>query len=279
MAIPGATVRLASLASQGRRFHPKINCFWSSETPERCILSVGSGNMTLNGLRKNGEVATIVAADSVKEGDELKAIWVEMWELGTDATAEKLEEYRSQYTLARNARKAIAAAGAAPPDPEPDEPVEEDILLNGDPAIASFAWLDAGSATAQGREVELPRAMFPFFAIGPHTQSPIQLELRQANGRVDKLSLTMRKDNGMWRIALTSAAINAGTGRHTLRPVAGGNRSDLAVAFRRTAKWKFDLEFVPIGSIRYKSLVANAYAVGAHHRTMKTASGRSFGFF
>ena len=279
MEMPGATVRLATLAAQGRRFHPKVYCLWSSVVPERCVLSVGSGNMTLNGLRKNGEVAAILSASSAKESDELKAIWAEMWELGTPATQGELDEYRGRYQLARKARKAVTAAGAAPPDPEPDELVIDDVALNGEPTTATFSWLDAGSATAQGREVELPRAMVPYFGVGPQTASPVQLRLRQANGRVDLLPLTMREDNSMWRIAFTSAAINAGTGRNTLRPVAGGNRSDLAVAFARTGKHRFDLEFVPLGSARYQSLVAKATAAGAYHRTRKTSDGRSFGFF
>lgn len=279
MNMPGATVRLASLAAQGRRFHPKVYCLWSTTAPERCVLSVGSGNMTLNGLRKNGEVAAILSASSAQESDDLKAIWAEMWELGAPATLEKLAEYESRYKLARKARKAVTAAGAAPPDPEPNEPVNDEVVLNGDPTTAAFAWLDAGSATAQGREVELPRAMVPYFGVGPQTASPVQLRLRLANGRVDLLPLTMREDNSMWRIAFTSASINAGTGRNTLRPVAGGNRSDLAVAFARTGKRRFDLEFVPLGSARYQSLVTKATAAGAYHRTRKTPDGRSFGFF
>jgi HKD family nuclease len=132
MEMPGATVRLATLAAQGRRFHPKVYCLWSSVAPERCVLSVGSGNMTLNGLRKNGEVAAILSASSAKESDELKAIWAEMWELGTLATKEKLDEYRVRYKLARKAREAVTAAGAAPPDPEPDEPVNDDVALDGE---------------------------------------------------------------------------------------------------------------------------------------------------
>lgn len=279
MEMPGATVRLATLAAQGRRFHPKIYCLWSSVVPERCVLSVGSGNMTLNGLRKNGEVAAILSASSAKESDELKAIWAEMWELGTPASQETLDEYRDRYKLARKARKAVTAAGAAPPDPELNEPVDDDVPLNGDPATATFAWLDAGSATAQGREVELPKAMVPYFGVGPQTASPVQLRFRQASGRVYLLPLTMREDNGMWRIAFTSASISAGTARNTLRPIAGGNRSDLAVTFARTGKRKFDLEFVPIGSARHQSLIAKATAAGAYHRTRKTPDGRSFGFF
>ncbi len=279
MGMPGATVRLATLAAQGRRFHPKVYCLWSSEASDQCVLSVGSGNMTLNGLRKNGEVAAILSATSAKESDELKSIWAEMWELGKPATQNDLDDYRGRYKLARKARKAVTAAGASPPDPEPDEPVNDDVALNGEPSTATFAWLDAGSATAQGREVELPRAMVPYFGVVPQTASPVQLRLQQANGRVDLLPLTMRVDNSMWRIGFTSASISAGTGRNTLRPAAGGNRSDLAVAFTKTGKRRFDLEFVPLGSARYQSLVAKATAAGGYYRTRKTPGGRSFGFF
>lgn len=275
----GAGVRLATLAAQGRRFHPKAYCLWSSNDQACCILSVGSGNMTLNGLRRNGEVAAILSATSAKEGDELKAIWSEMWELGVVPDQAMLDAYRARFAIARKARKIVAEAGAAPPEPEPDEKVDDDLPLNGDPATAIFSWLDAGSATAQGREVELPRAMTPYFGVGPNTGSPLSLRLRQANGRTDSLPLTMREDNSMWRIGFTSASIHAGTGRNTLRPVAGGNRSDLAVAFKRTGVRRFDVQFVPLNSAGYKELMAKSTAAGAYHRTRKTASGRSYGFF
>lgn len=280
LALPGAEVRLAALANQGRRFHPKLYCLWSVASPERCLLSIGSGNMTLNGLRKNGEAAVILSASSAKEGDELKAIWAEMWALGVPSTPAALDKYRDRFNVARKARKVVAAAGAAPPEPEADEVVDDDILLDADPKTASFAWLDAGSATAQGREVELPRAMVPYFGVGPQTASPLQLHLRMKNGgQTYKLPLTMREDNSMWRIAFTQAAIQAGIGMNTLRPKAGGNRSDLAVFFARTGNQRYDMEFVPLSSPSYQALVAKATAAGGHHRTLKTPAGRSFGFF
>jgi hypothetical protein len=89
----------------------------------------------------------------------------------------------------------------------------------------------------------------------------------------------MREDNAMWRIGFTQAAINAGTGRSSLRPIAVGNRSDLAVSFARTGKRQFDASFVMIGSADYNGLVANSKAAGAYYRTRQTAAGRSFGFF
>ncbi len=279
-ALPGAEVRLAALTGQGRRFHPKIYCLWSSTVSDCCVLSVGSGNMTLNGLRRNGEAAAILSASSAKDVSELKAVWDEMWLLGAPLTPQSLADYKDRYKVARRARKAVTAAGAAPPEPDIDEFVDVDQPLNGDPNTAIFAWLDVGSATAQGREVELPQAVVPYFGVGSQAHSTVQLQLRpKKGGPSSTLPLTMRADNSMWRIAFTQSAISALTGRNTFRPLAGGNRSDLAIVFERTGLLQYNVECVLLASPDYQSLITKSTAAGALFRTMNTATGRNFGFF
>lgn len=274
--LPGATLRLASLAPS-RRFHPKLYCLSCSGDDATRVSVIGSGNMTLNGLRRNGEVAVLLDAESTADARSLKGQWSVLWSLGKPATASTLNAYATVYAKAKKQRTKIVGLGVAPPEPHPDAPIP--AILVGDPASAKHAWLDVGSATAQGREVELPRLMVPFFGVGSSTASPVYLKLRQKNRAVHTLALTMRDDNSMWRIGFTQAAINAGTGRNSLRPLTGGNRSDLAVSFTRTGKHEFDVSFVPLSSPAYNVLVANSKSADAFYRTRPTEAGRSFGFF
>ena len=275
-ALSGATLRLACLSPQ-RRFHPKLYCLRRSDNAAKRVSVVGSGNMTLRGLRQNGEAAALLSAESEADAEALKAQWKVLWSLGESATQAKLDAYAVVYEKVKKERKKIEILGVAPPEPQPDAIVP--VILNGDPVSAVHAWLDVGSATAQGREVELPRAMVPFFGVGPGTGSPLHLKLKHSDGTTHSLALTMRDDNAMWRIGFTQAAISAGTGRNSLRPVVGGNRSDLAACFVRTGKQQYDVTFVTIGSGAYKALIHNSEAVDAHYRTRKTSSGRSFGFY
>lgn len=276
LALQGAKLRVAALSPQ-RRFHPKLYSLARSDDAASRLNAVGSGNMTLRGLRHNGEAAVLLAAESSAEANLLKAQWETLWSLGVEPTTSRLNEYAAIYAKAKKERKKIVDLGVAPPEPPPDASVP--AVLNGDAATATYSWLDVGSATAQGREVELPRAMVPYFGVGSKTTSPVYLKLRLANGQVHTLALTMREDNSMWRIGFTQAAISAGTGRNSLRPIAGGNRSDLAVSFKRTGKRQFDVSFVSLGSPAYKSLAATSTTAKAHYRTQKSAAGRSFGFY
>lgn len=278
MELPGTEVRLISLADEGRRFHPKIYSLWSTDVETSALLVLGSGNMTQAGMRKNGEAGIVIRAETTAEVKDLLSVWEEFWDLGYPATNEIVEEYSAKYKAARKARKKIEKLGAAPPEPKADELVLEDFEPNGDPTSSIFAWLDAGSATAQGRELELPRAMTAYFGVTSTSDSPIDLQIRQGN-RSDQLKLTMREDNAMWRIGFPSPTIEAGTGRQTLRPVTGGNRSDLAVLFRKLNENDYEIEFVPLNSEKYQSMMALSESVDSLFRTMKTTSGRQFGFY
>ncbi len=128
--LSGAKVRLAALAPT-RRFHPKLYCLWSTAQRDRWVIAIGSGNMTLNGLHHNGEAAVLLDAETTTEADSLKQAWLEMWELGKDFRKLDLDAYRATYLSARRTRKKIAALGVSPPEPEPDEPLVDDDMLDG----------------------------------------------------------------------------------------------------------------------------------------------------
>lgn len=160
-----ATLRLAALAP-ARRFHPKLYCLWSSTQQDRCVVVIGSGNMTLNGLRHNGEAAVMLDAETIAEADSLKQAWLEMWQMGKDATKIDLNAYRAVHLSARKTRKKFAVLGVSPPESEPDDPVVDDNVLDN---RSTTALVELGNV--EGGTLDLPRQVMSFLdtdsTIGP----------------------------------------------------------------------------------------------------------------
>ena len=272
--LPRSEVRLASMSPQ-TRFHPKLYCFWSSGRDRDCLAAIGSGNMTLNGLLKNGEAAVVLTAESRQEVSALRAQWGAMWDLGEAATQDRIDSYREDYVAARRKRREIEQLGVAPPEPEPDAPVDLASTFDGDPTNASVAWLEAASPSAGGRDLEFPRAIVPFFGL---TRSPTLNTFRMRDGRNFELRFTERTDNQMWRLMFSRDAIHAAIGRETLRPIGGGNRSDVAVVFRRSGGTAdYDVRMVVIGSSEHEELLFRSRAAHGLYRT-RDPGGRNFGF-
>jgi len=278
--IPGSEVRLASRAPHCR-FHPKIYQLWSSTKPHLCVSYVGSGNFTSNGLLRNVEAGVVLSAESHQEADALRSQWRSFWDIGHALTQAGLDLYKNAYNTARTAR-------AASDKKVKDEVLDKDTISNilditgetnfdGTPQSATIAWLECGSASAGGRDLEFPAPVVPYFRL--HGER-IEKELRTPNGSVFTSTFTMRQDNGMWRVLLSSDAINSAIGRPNLRPVAGGNRSDLAIIFRRStdAAADFDIEFVTIASQEYENLVTETRKKGTLERT-RGPRGRNFGYY
>ena len=261
--------------SPKRRFHPKIYCFWSSTYDDRCMTAIGSGNMTLNGLLKNGETAVLLSAESPPEVTALRAQWEAMWNLGESATQDAIDHYRETYVAARSKRREITDLGVAPPEPEPNAPVEVGPTFDGDPTGANLAWLEAGSPSAGGQDLEIPRNMVPFFEL---TGSPAVKTFRMCDGHHFQLTFTERTDNQMWRLMFSRDSIRSGIGRETLRPIDGGNRSDLVVVFRESGGPEdYIVEMLLIGSPEYEALLSRSRELAGLFCT-RDPGGRNFGF-
>jgi hypothetical protein len=278
--MPGSSVRLASHGPKNR-FHPKIYQMWSSSQPELCVSYVGSGNLTANGLTSNVEAGVIMSSETIADAEKLQGQWQAFWDVGHPLDPAGFDLYKAAYEAARKTRM------------EADKLVRHDLLdkdaitkilaagpdaaFDGSPETATTAWLDCGSASAGGRDLEFPRQMVPYFRLqGDKWKSAI----RTPSGDIFELDFTMRQDNGMWRLLLSTNAIMSATGRQSLRPVTGGNRSDLAIIFNRAsdAKADFDIHFTTIGSDEYDALVEHTRINGVLDRTRGTG-GRNFGYY
>ena len=272
--LKGAEVRLAALAP-GRRFHPKLYCLSSNGDSSLCVSAIGSGNMTLNGLRRNGETAALLHAENKSEADALKAQWAVMWSLGAAVTQAALDSYRDNYKQARAARKKIIDLGVAPIEPAADAAVPAVSTFTGLPATAGGAWTEGASPSAGGRDLEFPKKMMPFFGLN---KTPSHKWIRMKPGERFLLTFTERTDNQMWRLLFSRESILAAIGRDSLRPFAGGNRSDLAIIFRKaTGNADFDVEMVVIGSPEHVALIQQSKAINGLDRT-RDPGGRYFGY-
>lgn len=270
---PGA-VWLAELGPQGRRFHPKVYCFSSSRDEGACAVVLGSANMTHHGLNLNAEAGLILLAEDAAEARQLKNLWGSMRHLARDPADFDLQAYRDRHARARMERRQLADQGVLPSQPEADEPTN---LFDGSPANASVAWTEGASPSAGGRDLEFPRDMMPFFAL---RRSPTTKRFRMTPNRAPfALTFTERTDNQMWRLLFSSDAIRAAVGRETFRPTTGGNRSDLAIIFRRgSGPADYDVDFVVIGSREHARLIRRTQASGVLGRT-RDPGGRNFGWY
>ncbi len=272
--LPNSMVRLASLSGQGRRFHPKVYCFWSSEDDASCICVIGSANMTMHGLNRNGETGVILVAENRVDAERLKAAWTSMWALGEDFSVARLDDYKQFHAKVRKAQRRIAKIGAVPSQLEAEEPL---LQFDGRPETANCAWTEGASPSAGGRDLEFPRKLMPFFNL---TQSPIIKRLRMSTGEVFELTFTKREDNQMWRLLFSRDSIQAAVERDSLRPVHGNlNRSDLAIVFTRAEdNADYDVRMVVIGSPEHQNLINESEVANALYRT-RDPGGRYFGFF
>lgn len=273
--LPGSELRVVKLTPT-RRFHPKMYLLWSSSEKSKAAAAIGSGNMTVNGLRKNGEVAVILTAEATKDANAIKRQWREMWDLGHSPTVPELAAYKELFKKAKKQRKKVAEIGAAPPEPDANEIVGEEPTFDGSPKSATIAWLEVGSANAGGRDLEFPKAMMPYFAL---SASKEKRKFVTVDGQEHALVFTKREKNDMWRLMFNSASIQSAANRTTMRPASGANRSDLAVVFRKLpGSKKFNIQLLKITSPEFKSIVKQSKSLDAQFVTRNGPSGRRFGY-
>lgn len=273
LAQPGAHVRLARLGP-ARRFHPKLFCFWSSAHPAVCLTAIGSANMTKHGLTMNGEAAILLEAQTEGEANQLKQAWATLDGLADEVGAFDLEAYRALHARARKARSRLAAKGFLPQQPEADEAV---ATLNKDAATATLAFVDFGSAMGNGREIEFPKPLMPFFGIFDGTASPQVRSFRFGAGAPVHIPLVRRPKNGMWRMTF---GVQVPGSDVLVRPLVDGvrQRSNQSVVFERNIDGSIATSFVQLGTAAYNNLLTATQESGTLNRTKEGPSGKNYGF-
>lgn len=272
--LPNASVRVASLSAQGRRFHPKMYCFWSTQDDAVCVCIIGSANMTMHGLNRNGETSVILVAENREDAETLKSGWDSMWALSDDASVERIEAYREFHAKARKAQRRLERIGAVQTQPEAEEPL---TLFDGKPGTGSLLFVDFGSAMGNGSEIELPKTVVSYFGIADGTPSPQVRNFAFTDGVVIPIPVIRRQNNGMWRITFGSNVPGAALLKR--KTVAGvKQRSDMAVVFQRTNAGSYQTAFVEIGTPQYTALTTETQNEGIFGRTRQGPTGKNYGF-
>ncbi len=264
-------IRLARLLPQ-RRFHPKLYCYWSSKNPAACIAAIGSANMTEYGLKRNGEIAVLLEAESEEDTDQLKQAWESLNSLGTDIDDVDLVEYREAYDRVRKARRRIKFKDDLPETPEAEEGNSfQSQIVEGAPNF----WLEIGSAVG-GRELELPKAVLPFFDVPSYAHESLRSFILP-NGIEVTLRLIDRAQNGMWRLEFSADSIEAICNRRSFRQLDGTARSDLILHLQREGD-ALRAQTVLVDSDQAVLLVQRSADDGFQDSTVGAGS-RNYGFF
>ncbi|WP_100260378.1 phospholipase D family protein [Qipengyuania seohaensis] len=270
----GSVLKVCSLGP-GRRFHPKVFRFWSSQNSKRSTLLIGSGNLTNHGLQRNAEAGALLIAENKSEVEQHLTAWKSLVSFGETLSLERLADYETEYKRAKKARTKVAKNSdlAILADGELESKRGELIAQSG------VRWIDIRSAMANGREIEFPKAMTASLGLPASGKSPVDVTLRGEAGDVVSATFKFREKNGMWRIHIPKEI----PGSDDLRLKAQGklqpSTKALLLTDDMTARATFVVSFVELDGEEYKKLVAHSKAGKLFDRTKEGDSGRNYGVF
>lgn len=270
--LPNATVKVVAFAAKGARFHTKLTHLASGAAPEKAVIMVGSANLTRAALQLNAEAVAFLTSDSRKEAEYLRASFDRVWALGHLPSAAELEEYRKKYERAKIARKKLEKiSGTISPTPKEILSTDEASI---DPSLANTCWIECGSVTALGRELELKAEQGIFFGLNPTGGSAEIFEFEVSDGTVTNLRLKYQA-NSMWRLQLNASVPEVAVGLRPQIPGGGLGRSPYVAVFQRLPiASRFKLTFLLDKSTAYKRLIARSRNYG----TLGQTTARKFGW-
>ena len=201
-------------------FHPKlyVGAGGFDETAGVTDLSLaitGSPNLSHGGFLKNGECVSW--SSSAHSRKSVARAWLDCWNAGVPATAERLATYEKYFALRNRYRKPedMVALGIADSLPENTDGV---LKKKGVPppktkhkaiseTAASVAWAGLQSFTgAYNLQVEFPKeAGLVLLRIFEHLSQDDTIEILCADGEVRTFKYRFYKDNGMFRLNIPNA--------------------------------------------------------------------------
>lgn len=246
----------------GSRFHPKVYYFRSSAEPATAIFVVGSANLTRAALRHNCEAVSILTTDDKARRSSFAKTWTALWDGGEQLTEEIFEEYSNAYRARRPAtRRPIDL-----PEASSQQILERDDAEI-DPASAEICWIECGSVTARGRELEFKAEQALYFDLQPGGGRTSNFRFALSDG--NETSLNMKyQENHMWRLQMNNAVPEVRLGLRPSLEGGGQGRSELVAVFHRTATARtFALSFLHLESPEFLALRARSAELGTLGRT------------
>lgn len=270
MSLPRSSVRVASFADLNARFHPKVMFLSSSIASEQAALIIGSANLTLAGLTRNGETVAIITSDSQQDVTTLAAFIHQVWQMGCDLTDARLRKYERDYLRYSALKKTVLGSRR----PSPGSEVLAHDHAEVDPSLASTCWIEVGKNTALGRELEFKAEQALFFGLNPSGGTAQLRHFHLSNGNVTSLRLKYQ-ENSMWRLQMNNDVPEVSTG---LRPRVNGRlgRSPYAAVFARlNAASEFNLRFIRVTGAEYRRICKRS----DKHGTLGRTSSRQYGWY
>lgn len=269
--LPNARVRWASLSNLGKRFHPKAILIKARRAADTTLM-IGSANLTAAALTRNAEAVSLLRAETDAEAATLQAVLDELWQLGTKPTEKRIEEYEERYRRAAKLRKDLAKVTENAPRATSEILTSDTADI--DPSLANVCWIECGSITAMGRELELKAEQGLFFGLSRSGGAPAIFNFLVSDDSIVPLRMKYQ-GNHMWRLQLNAQVPEVAAG---LRPVLTGGglgRSPFVAVIERTgAQPPFKLSFIKDNSREFSRLIRRSKATGTFGRT----SSRQFGW-
>ena len=212
----GWTVRIVD--NLAGTFHPKLYVgaarFDDAGVADLSLAITGSPNLSYSGFLNNGEYV-FWSATPHSQKSAGKA-WLDCWNAGVPATAEKLAAYEKYFALRNRYRKPedMVALGIADSLPEKTDgapnkgvtpPKREHKAIS--EAAASVAWAGLQSFTgAYNLQVEFPKeAGLVLLRIFEHLSVYGTIDILCADAEVRKFKYKFYEDNGMFRLNIPNS--------------------------------------------------------------------------
>lgn len=195
-------------------FHPKLYIGASAfddgvGIADLSLVITGSPNISHSGFLKNGECVFWSAAPHSRTS-AVRA-WRDCWEVGVEATADRLAAYEKYFALRNRYRKPedMVALGVADRLPEKADggpkkgvapPKTEQKAIS--EAAATVAWAGLQSFTgAYNLQVEFPKeAGLVLLRIFGNLSNDDTIDIRCADGEIRMFKYRFYEDNGMFRL-------------------------------------------------------------------------------
>lgn len=271
----GAQVRVASLAHASIRFHPKVCRFQYSSGRGKELLMVGSANLTSSALAGNAEAVVFIEGQNRADKDQFSRIWADLWSQGHEPTTEELASYKERYEAAKAAREQSRGTPAIRERRAraKTEPILASDGAELDPSRAKTCWIECGSVTAMGRELEFKAEQGLFFGLQPAGGDPKTFRFGASNGSI--VSLRMKyQQNQMWRLQMNNDVPEVRRGLRPTGPDGKLGRSDQVAVFTRTDDQDlFDIRFIKLRSRRFSALKKRSSRLGTVGHTTARCYG------
>ena len=253
-------------------FHPKLYVGAAGFDDDAGVADLslaitGSPNLSHGGFLKNGECVFWSAAPHSRKS--AARAWLDCWNIGVPATAERLAAYEKYFALRNRYRKPedMVALGIADSLPEKADgapkksvtpPKTEHKAIS--EAAASVAWAGLQSFTgAYNLQVEFPKeAGLVLLRIFGHLSQDDTIDILCADGEVRTFKYRFYEDNGMFRLNIPNATPLVAWARE--------NKQGIAYVEYSEAQGALYFEILPPGQ-SMMDIVDRSLALGTWGRT------------